>query len=130
MRPNAAVLVIDDEEIIRDALEALLTGDRHTVKTAATAAEGLEALQLGAYDAVLLDLMLPDRNGLDVLDDIRRLDEELPVVMVTAYGTIDNAVTATKQGAFHYFAKPFKNDDVLLVVRNAVERRQIGRAHV
>ena len=71
--------------------------------------------------------MLPDRNGLDVLDDIRRLDEELPVVMVTAYGTIDNAVTATKQGAFHYFTKPFKNDDVLLVVRNAVERRRLYR---
>jgi DNA-binding NtrC family response regulator len=124
-RATGSVLVIDDEEIIRETLEALLTGDGHIVKSAATAMDGLELLQTGSFDAVLLDLMLPDRNGLDVLDDIRRIDEEMPVVMVTAYGTIDNAVTATKQGAFHYFTKPFKNDDVLLVVRNAVERRRL-----
>jgi DNA-binding NtrC family response regulator len=126
-RSIGTILIIDDEEIIREALEALLSGDGHTVKTASTALEGLEMLQAGSFDAVLLDLMLPDRNGLDVLEDIRRLDEDLPVVMVTAYGTIDNAVTATKQGAFHYFTKPFKNDDVLLVARNAVERRRLMR---
>ena len=124
-RSTGTILIIDDEEIIREALEALLVGDGHVVKAAPTAMEGLERLQTGAFDAVLLDLMLPDRNGLDVLEDIRRFDEDLPVVMVTAYGTIDNAVTATKQGAFHYFTKPFKNDDVLLVVRNAVERRRL-----
>ena len=71
--------------------------------------------------------MLPDRNGLDVLEDIRRLDDELPVVMVTAYGTIENAVAATKRGAFHYFTKPFKNDEVLVVLRNALERRRLVR---
>jgi len=124
-RSTGTILIIDDEEIIREALDALLSGDGQTVKTAATAMEGLDKLQSGSFDAVLLDLMLPDRNGLDVLEDIRRFDEDLPVVMVTAYGTIDNAVTATKQGAFHYFTKPFKNDDVLLVVRNAVERRRL-----
>jgi len=126
-RSTGTILIIDDEEIIREALDALLSGDGHTVKTAATAMEGLDKLQTGSFDAVLLDLMLPDRNGLDVLEDIRRFDEDLPVVMVTAYGTIDNAVTATKQGAFHYFTKPFKNDDVLLVVRNAVDRRRLVR---
>ncbi len=126
-RTTGTILIIDDEEIIREALDALLSGDGHTVKTASTAMEGLDKLQAGSFDAVLLDLMLPDRNGLDVLQDIRRFDDDLPVVMVTAYGTIDNAVTATKQGAFHYFTKPFKNDDVLLVVRNAVDRRRLVR---
>jgi DNA-binding NtrC family response regulator len=121
----ASVLIIDDEEIIREALEALLSGEGCTVRTAATGAEGLEAIADGQFDAVLLDLMLPDRNGLDVLEDIKRIDDELPVVMITAYGTIDNAVTATKQGAFHYFTKPFKNDDVLVVLRNAFERRRL-----
>ena len=71
--------------------------------------------------------MLPDRNGLDVLDDIRRLDDELPVVMITAFGTIESAVAATKQGAFYYFTKPFKNDEVLAVLRNAIERRRLVR---
>jgi two-component system response regulator PilR (NtrC family) len=62
-----------------------------------------------------------------VLDDIRRMDDELPVVMITAYGTIESAVAATKQGAFYYFTKPFKNDEVLAVIRNAFERRQLVR---
>jgi two-component system response regulator PilR (NtrC family) len=71
--------------------------------------------------------MLPDRDGLDVLDEIRRLDDDLPVVMITAYGTIESAVAATKRGAFHYFPKPFKNDDVVVVVRNAVDHRRLVR---
>jgi DNA-binding NtrC family response regulator len=122
---KASVLVIDDEEIIREALEALLGAEGYGVTTAATAAEGIEALGRTRVDAVLLDLMLPDRSGLDVLDDIRRFDDDLPVVMITAYGTIESAIAATKQGAFHYFAKPFKNDEVVAVVRNAVERRRL-----
>ncbi len=121
----ATVLIIDDEEIIREALEALLTAEGYVVKTTATATEGLEALAARTPDVVLLDLMLPDKNGLEVLDDIRRLDDELPVVMITAYGTIENAIAATKQGAFYYFTKPFKNDEVLVVLRNAIERRRL-----
>src|ERR1017187_777114 len=96
-RLHASVLIIDDEEIIREALEALLAREGCTVRSAGTAAEGLDLVANGDFDAVLLDLMLPDRNGLDVLEDIKRIDDELPVVMITAYGTIDNAVTATKQ---------------------------------
>jgi DNA-binding NtrC family response regulator len=121
------ILVIDDEEIIREALEALLVVEGYEVATAATAEQGLEALSSRQVDAVLLDLMLPDRNGLDVLDDIRRLDDELPVVMVTAFGTIESAIAATKLGAFHYVPKPFKNDEVLAVLRNAIERRRLVR---
>src|SRR5215831_17450371 len=121
----ASVLVIADEEIIREALEALLAGEGYRVQTAATAAQGLERLSHGQFDAVLLDLMLPDRLGLDVLEDIRRMDDELPVIMITAFGTIESAVTATKRGAFYYFTKPFKHDEVLTVLRNAVERRRL-----
>lgn len=126
----AHVLVIDDEEIIREALDALLTRDGCVVRAAANAADGLARLADEEVDVVLLDLMLPDRNGLDVLDDIRRMDDKLPVVMITAFGTIDTAVRATKQGAFHYFTKPFKNDDVLVVVRNAIERRRLERENL
>ncbi len=122
---NASVLVIDDEEIIREALEALLSAEGYRVTSAETAQAGLDALASRHVDAVLLDLMLPDRNGIDVLGDIHRMDDELPVIMITAYGTIETAVAATKQGAFHYFTKPFKNDEVLLALRNAIERRRL-----
>ncbi|MEO7189763.1 MAG: sigma-54 dependent transcriptional regulator [Vicinamibacterales bacterium] len=122
-----SILVIDDEEIIREALDALLTAEGYDVLCAETATRGLELLGDRQVHVVLLDLMLPDRNGLDVLDEIRRLDEELPVVMITAFGTIESAIAATKQGAFYYFPKPFKNDEVLAVVRNAIDRRQLVR---
>jgi DNA-binding NtrC family response regulator len=123
----ASILIIDDEEIIREALEALLTAEGHTVIQAATGGEGIERAAEHQVDAVLLDLMLPDRHGLEVLEEIRRLDEELPVIMITAFGTIESAIAATKQGAFYYFTKPFKNDEVVLVLRNAVERRRLAR---
>jgi len=122
---HPCVLVIDDEEIIREALEALLAAEGYDVVTADTGGKGLDVLGQRPVQVVLLDLMLPDRNGLEVLDAIRRIDEDLPVVMITAFGTIESAIAATKQGAFHYFTKPFKNDEVLVVVRNAVERRRL-----
>ena len=122
---HASILVIDDEEIIREALETLLAGEGYRVTTAATGQEGIDAAGSGLFDAVLLDLMLPDKNGIEVLEEIRRVDDELPVIMVTAYGTIEGAVAATKQGAFYYFTKPFKNDEVLAVLRNAIERRRL-----
>ena len=124
---HASILVIDDEEIIREALEALLSNEGYRVTTAATGKEGVDAVGARPVDAVLLDLMLPDKNGIDVLEEIRRIDDELPVIMITAFGTIDSAVAATKQGAFHYFTKPFKNDEVLSVLRNGVERRRLVR---
>jgi two-component system response regulator PilR (NtrC family) len=122
---SASVLIIDDEEIIREALEALLVVEGHSVATAPTAGQGLALVGDRSIDVVLLDLMLPDKNGLEVLDEIRRLDEELPVIMITAFGTIEGAVAATKQGAFYYLPKPFKNDEVLAIVRNAMERRRL-----
>ena len=127
MASTVSILVIDDEEIIREALEALLVVEGYNVIAAATGGQGLEVLGDRKVDVVLLDLMLPDRNGMEILEDIRRLDDELPVVMITAFGTIEGAVAATKQGAFYYFTKPFKNDEVLAVIRNAIERRRLVR---
>ena len=124
---QATVLVIDDEEIIREALEALLTSEGYRVIAVPTGQTGVDTAGSRPIDAVLLDLMLPDKNGIEVLEEIRRIDDELPVIMITAFGTIDSAVAATKQGAFHYFTKPFKHDEVLAVLRNAVERRRLIR---
>ena len=126
----AAVLVIDDEEIIREAFEALLSGDGYAVKTADTAQRGLDLLADGSFDVVLLDIMLPDRSGLDVLEEIRRFDDELPVIMVTAKSTIENAIAATKRGAFHFIAKPFQNDEVLVVLHHALERRRLVKENI
>ncbi len=120
-----AILVVDDEAIMREILETLLTREGYRVHLAATAGDGLELARTVPLDAALLDVMLPGMDGLELLEELRKADDELPVMMVTAFASVENAITAMKRGAFDYISKPFKNDEVLTVVRNAVERRRL-----
>jgi len=120
-----SVLVIDDEPVLQDVLKALLEGNGFDYHPAASAAEGMRALHEEDIDVVLLDLMLPDRNGLDLLPDIKVYDPHLPVVVITAYSSIESAIEAMREGAFHYVPKPFKNEEVLHLVRRATERRRL-----
>jgi DNA-binding NtrC family response regulator len=125
MRRNGSVLVIDDEEIMREILEALLEREGYRVHLAADGEEGIEMAKTGAYDAAIVDVMMPGLDGIGVLEELKKLDEDLPVVMITAFASVETAISAMKRGAFDYITKPFKNDEVLVVVRNAVERRQL-----
>src|SRR5205085_8674992 len=122
---KGAILVIDDEEIMREILETLLTREGYQVRLAATAAEGLDLARSMPFDAAIVDVMMPGMDGVTALDEIRKIDDDLPVLMITAYASVENAIAAMKRGAFDYITKPFKNDEVLVVVRNAMERRQL-----
>jgi two-component system NtrC family response regulator len=119
------VLVIDDEPVLQDVLGSLLTGDGFEYLQATTAAGGIDVLREEEVDVVLLDLMLPDRSGLDLLPEIKELDPHLPVVVITAYSSVESAIEAMRGGAFHYVPKPFKNEEVLHLVRRAAERRAL-----
>jgi DNA-binding NtrC family response regulator len=130
MRRNASVLVIDDEEIMREILETLLVREGYTVRLASNGAEGLDLARSLPFDAVIVDVMMPGMDGLQVLDELRKHDEELPVIMITAFASMENAISAMKRGAFDYITKPFKNDEVLVVVHNAIERRQLVAENV
>jgi two-component system response regulator PilR (NtrC family) len=125
MRRNASILVVDDEEIMREILDALLAREGYHVRLAASAAEGIELARSVPFDAVILDVMMPGMDGITALEELKKLDEELPVLMITAFASVETAISAMKRGAFDYITKPFKNDEVLVVVRNAVERRQL-----
>src|ERR671918_288035 len=125
MRRNASILVIDDEEIMREILEALLTREGYHVRLAANAEEGLNFARSMPFDAVIIDVMMPGMDGISALDELKKIDEELPVLMITAFASVENAIAAMKRGAFDYITKPFKNDEVLVVVRNALERRRL-----
>jgi two-component system response regulator PilR (NtrC family) len=125
MARQGTILVIDDEEIMREILETLLTREGYRVRVASSGAEGLEIAKSTPVDAVMVDLMMPGMDGLQVLDALRGLDDELPVLMVTAYASMETAVSAMKRGAFDYITKPFKHDEVLGVLHNAVERRRL-----
>lgn len=127
MQTTASILVIDDEPVLQDVLGTLLGNDGFEVHSAMSAAEGLVVLAEEEIDVVLLDLMLPDRNGLDLLPDITNLAPDLPVIVITAHSSVESAIQAMREGAFHYVPKPFKNEVVLHLVRRAAERRQLER---
>src|SRR5688500_8714431 len=125
MRRTGTILVIDDEEIMREILETLLTREGYEVRLASNAADGLELAKVVPLDAAIVDVMMPGMDGVQTLDELKKLDDDLPVLMITAFASVENAIAAMKRGAFDYITKPFKNDEVLIVVRNAVERRRL-----
>src|ERR1700729_2151486 len=103
---NGRVLVIDDEPDIRESLETLLTMEGYSVDLAQNGTEGLNRLESRGYDIVLLDLVMPDKSGMEVISEFRARDRETPVFMITAYGSVEAAVEALKLGATDYFSKP------------------------
>jgi len=125
MAGSKSILVIDDEPVLQDVLGSLLEGNGFDYHKAMTAADGMHVLREEEIDVVLLDLMLPDRTGLDLLPEIKILDPHLPVVVITAYSSVESAIEAMRRGAFHYVPKPFKNEEVLHLVRRAAEQRAL-----
>ena len=127
---KGSILVVDDESEIREGLELLLQSEGYQVSSAETAMSGLAQLEERPFDLLLLDVSLPDRNGIDMLKDIHRQDPHLPIVLITAYGSIEMARTAFKSGAMDYITKPWSNDELLAQVAQAVEARRLRDENV
>ncbi len=119
------ILIIDDEEVLQDVLISLIREEGHHAFGCQTASEGLATLEREEIDLVLLDLMLPDMHGLEVLKRIRDSDPDQVVVIITAFSSIEGAIEAMREGAFHYIPKPFKNEEVRLTLRKGLERRRL-----
>src|SRR6267142_1360919 len=125
-----SVLIIDDEAEIRESLETLLEMEGYDVETAATGQLGLNRIGQRAFDLILLDLALPDRNGMDILADMHAQDPGLSVIMITAYGTVENAVKAMQSGAANFIQKPWDNEKLLADVRAAVARHRAEEENI
>jgi DNA-binding NtrC family response regulator len=125
-----SVLIIDDEIGIRESLETLLEMEGYEVESAASAEEGIGCIGERAFDLVLLDLALPDRNGIDLLRDLRIQDSQLSIIMITAYGTVENAVKAMQAGAANFVQKPWDNEKLLADVRAAVARHRAEEENI
>ena len=121
------VLVVDDEADIRKLLEEILREEDYAVASTGTASEALVLLRDVSYDVMLLDIWLPDRDGLDVLNEIRSLETENKpeVIIISGHGTIETAVRATKLGAFDFLEKPLTLERTLIVVKNAIEAKRL-----
>jgi DNA-binding NtrC family response regulator len=120
------ILVVDDEEVLQDVLTFLIRKEGHNVVSAMNGEEALRVLEREEVDLVLLDLMLPGMHGMDVLREIRRRDPDQVVIVITAFSSIESAVAAMREGAFHYIPKPFKNEEVLLTIRRGLEQRRLA----
>ena len=125
MLQNASVLIVDDEEIMREVLDSLLTREGCSVSLAASGEDAIELAKTDSFEVAVVDVMMPGIDGLETLDQLKQIDEDLPVITITAFGTAANTRAAFKRGAFDFIEKPFKNDDVLVVVRNAIAQRRL-----
>jgi DNA-binding NtrC family response regulator len=122
---SAQILVIDDDKALRDACYQILSRQGYQVELAASARQGLSLLERMSFDAILLDLVMPDMDGLEALKKIRALDPDVEVIIITGYGTIQSAVESIKAGAFHFLSKPFVPDDLRNLVTRALEKRRL-----
>ncbi len=121
------ILIVDDDAAIRESLETFLAFEGYQVDLAVDGTSGLLALESKAYDLVLLDLMMPDRSGLEVLKDLRQRDVETPVMVITAYGSVENAVAAIKLGANDFITKPWNNEKLLIEIDQTISKRRLER---
>src|SRR5574341_2590945 len=127
---RAKILVIDDDESLRRVLEYNLAQEGYAVLTAGNGEAGLELLKKEGADLVVTDVRMAGMDGLQVMEAVRRLDANIQVIILTAFGTIEMAVEAMKAGAFHYISKPFNRDELKLTIRKALQLRELERENV
>ena len=118
------ILVIDDESVICDACEMVLSEKGHTVTMRNNGSDGLGAIRQEAYDIVLLDMKLPDMDGMEILKTVLEEKLGLCIIVMTGYSSISNAVEAIKQGADNYLAKPFTDDELIEAVEKACQNKK------
>ena len=131
MKPQSAkILVIDDEQIICDGCRLVLSDQGHEVESHTKGRSGLGAIRQGQFDVVLLDMKLPDIDGMEILRTVREESPGLYVIVMTGYSTVQNAVEAMKLGAIDYIAKPFSDDELVLAVARAIEKKRLVEENI
>src|SRR5215475_5240826 len=121
------ILIVDDEPSNRNILSQELTHEGYSVVAAADGREALRKAESSRPDLIILDYMMPDLSGLEVLKELRKRENDAPVVMITAYGTMERAVEAMKEGAYDFITRPFEPDHIALVVQKALEQQRLKR---
>src|SRR5207247_2006966 len=124
---NHRILIIDDERPVLMTLEALLQRHGYQVDTAPTASQGLKLLKSKSPSLVLLDLQLPDAQGLEMLDQIKTELPDMQVIILTAHDSLHNAIESIKRGAYHFISKPYAPEELLSLVENALEKQFLLR---
>lgn len=119
------ILIVDDEDGMRRLLNRVLTRENYEVSTVGSGAEALRLIAGERFDLVVTDIKMPEMDGLQLLEELKEYEPSLPIIVMTAYGTIENAVQALRLGAYDYIAKPFETDEIKLTVAKALERERL-----
>jgi DNA-binding NtrC family response regulator len=130
MNPNPTILIVDDEQVVRDSLSKWFREDGYTVSVAASAAEALQQLQVQRWDIILLDIKMPGMDGMELQLRIKEIDPKPTIIFITAHATVDTAVKALKEGAFDYVTKPVDPDYLSHLVSNALKQRLLASENV
>ena len=126
---NPKILIVDDEERFRNTMRKLLTAEGHDARTAGSAVEALEILSAESFDVVILDVRMPEMNGVEALKKIRKIDPYLEVIIMTGYASVDTAREIMTTGAFDYLLKPYSIETLLEKIEAAYDRR-LSRIHL
>jgi two-component system nitrogen regulation response regulator NtrX len=128
--PTARILVVDDEKNIRRSLEMICTGEGHKVQTAEDAESALKAVEGTSFDLIMLDIMMPGMDGLTLLKEVRKRSPAAQVIMISGHASVQNAVTATKEGAFDFMEKPISKEKLLISINNALQNRSLQQENI
>ncbi len=122
-----SILIIDDEESFRHMLSVILKKERYDVETASNGEEGLQRITASPFDQILCDIRMPHMDGMEFLSKVQKMEIDAPIIMMSAYGTVDTAIEAMKLGAYDYISKPFKPDEIILTLKKAEERERLRK---
>ena len=125
MAEKGIIHIVDDEPIIHEVLSQLLTSEGYEVELSSSGEEALQKHSSQAYDAILLDLLMPGLDGIEVLKGIKKMDPQAVIIIITAYASVESAIAAMKMGAYDYIQKPFKHDELLLTIERALEHKSL-----
>ncbi|MBN1694504.1 sigma-54-dependent Fis family transcriptional regulator [candidate division WOR-3 bacterium] len=124
------ILIVEDEVNQRKLLKKILSKEGYTVEEAGNGVEGIDLFFRGNFDLVLLDRKLPDKEGVEVLRDIKKINPIIPVIIITAFANVANAVEAMKEGAFHYLTKPIDPEELILIIKNSLDNLNLKRENI
>ena len=130
MRTKGLIHVIDDEPVIHDVLSQLLTSEGYDIEISSSGEEALEKFEVRTFDLVLLDLLMPGMNGIEILKAAKKIDPQALIIILTAYASVESAIEAMKIGAFDYIQKPFKHEELLLTIARALEHKNLQEENV
>jgi len=130
MKEKVRVLVVDDELIMRDSLSDWLRLDGYEVTGVDNGAEAIERVKKEEWDVLIVDLKMPGMNGIEVMQEVRKIDRGIPVIIMTAYATVDTAVKAMKEGAYDYIVKPFNPEEIGLTIRKIIAQQRLVKENI